>query len=353
MNKHPLLNKRRPSLKRKFLCYAQRTLYFSGLARVFQMVSEKREHAAVLMYHSVVDSTLAPYIDPDNTISVKDFESHIKFLKNKCNVISMETLVSSLNSGQPLPKRSVVITFDDGYLDNLTLAAPILEKYQLPATVFICTGYVERGDSQWIDEIYSIFSFRRHHQLKIDGLSFDLLDQESLLQAYDCVKSSLMDADYDTRKLLLNNINEQLSPDLLPPPRLTLNWNEVQQLKTQFPLIEIGLHTRDHLNLTALSRKEVKEEIRRCQLDYESALGSKAKYFSYPYGLHNLFIRKTTKELGLHSSLAVYPVDLVSHSSNLSAIPRLTANDSLLDIKLWMSGAFPALSIKLFGRAYG
>jgi peptidoglycan/xylan/chitin deacetylase (PgdA/CDA1 family) len=353
MKKCPLLYKRRLTLKRKFLCYAQRTLYFSGLASVFQMVSVKREHAAVLMYHSVVDSKLAPYIDPDNTISVEEFESHIRFLKNKCNVISMETLVLYLNKGQPLPRKSVVITFDDGYLDNLTLAAPILEKYELPATVFICTGYVERGDSQWIDEIYSIFSFRRQHQLQINNQTFDLLDRGSLQHAYDTVKGLLIDADYDTRKLLLNRIKDQLNPDLLQTPRLTLNWKEVQQLKTHFPLIEIGLHTRDHLNLTALSEKEIKKEIRQCQKDYESALGSKAKYFSYPYGLHNSFIRKTTKELGLHSSLAVYPVDLVSHSSNLMSIPRLTANDSLLDMKLWMSGAFPALSIKLFGRAYG
>ncbi len=247
----------------------------------------------------------------------------------------------------------MVITFDDGYLDNLTLAAPILKKHELPATVFICTGYVERGESQWIDEIYNIFSFRRHHQLQVDNQTFDLLNRESLQQAYDFIKSILMDANYDTRKSLLKNINEQLDPDLLHSPRLTLNWKEIQELKAHFPLIEIGLHTRDHLNLTVLSKKEVKDEISRCQKDYESALGSKAKYFSYPYGLHNAFIRETTKELGLESSLAVYPVDLVSHTSDLMSIPRLTANNSLLDIKLWMSGAFPALSIKLFGRAYG
>ena len=331
----------------------QRTLYLSGIASLYGSLSRGDGSAAILMYHSVVDESLEGFVDPDNSVKVEQFRKQMAYLKKRCNVISLEALLHAIENKTPLPKRTVVLTFDDGYRDNLTHAAPILKEYDLPATIFVCTGYIERQESQWIDDVYSIFSFRTRHQLNLSGETFDLTTKDGMDSGYNLAKKLLMDSDYAGRSALFEALGEQLEPDIPNRPRLTLNWDEVRRLRSLYPLIEVGLHTRDHTNLTGLDKANAEAELLQCQKDFEASTGSRARFLSYPYGLHNMDVQRVSKNCGLKAALAVYPVDLVTHHSNPWALPRVTAMPSLIDLKVWMSGAFPALSIKLFGRAYG
>jgi peptidoglycan/xylan/chitin deacetylase (PgdA/CDA1 family) len=92
----------------------------------------------VLMYHKVDMSR------KDNlTISIEQFESHLKFLKeNKYEPISMNQLIHFLEKKSLLPDKPVLITFDDGYLNNLELAYPLLQKYHFKAVIFIATSFI-------------------------------------------------------------------------------------------------------------------------------------------------------------------------------------------------------------------
>lgn len=348
----PKLGRNKPHLKRRVLHRAQQLLYLSGLASLYAKLT-RPNGALILMYHSVVNDEIAAYIDPNNSIAVEQFETQLKFLKKHCNVISFSEMVEHIQENEPLPERAAVITFDDGYRDNLTLAAPLLEKYKLPATLFLCTGYVERAETQWIDQLYSAFQFRTKQALKFqpDNEQFNLLSETGVQQAYRAAVQQLLTAELDKRTEILQQIKGQLQPEQ-EMPRLTLNWDEVRQLKNNYPQFELGLHTRDHMDLTTINKADVEAEIKKCQSDYEQELSAKAKFFSYPYGRNNETIRAYSKMAGFDAAVITQPTTLVKTTTDRYALPRLETSASMLDLRLWMTGAFPGLAKNILGRVY-
>ena len=104
-----------------------------------------RSHAVtpIIMYHAVTPEVR----DRDNLLAVSaaTFESQMRFLhQHKYNVISLKQLAGLMKSKMPIPPKTVVITFDDGYKNNLTEALPVLKKYNLPATIFVAPLEISR-----------------------------------------------------------------------------------------------------------------------------------------------------------------------------------------------------------------
>ena len=95
---------------------------------------------AVLLYHSVSH-------DPwQYAVSPRAFERQIRYLREECNPVSLADVVSYAEGKKELPPRSVAVTFDDGYRDFRDIAFPILARYRVPATLFVCTGEVDRRE---------------------------------------------------------------------------------------------------------------------------------------------------------------------------------------------------------------
>lgn len=92
----------------------------------------------ILCYHSVNDSYCV-HVDP---IPIENFEKHLIILKKNFNVISLSNLVNYLIDQTPIPERAVVVTFDDGYVDNYTNAFPLLKRYGIQATFFLVTSFI-------------------------------------------------------------------------------------------------------------------------------------------------------------------------------------------------------------------
>lgn len=99
--------------------------------------------ATILLYHRVENASEDQH---KLCVGKANFEEHIKYVSGNYRVISLHQLVSELKSGT-LKRKTAVITFDDGYLDNMTNALPILEKYHVPATIFVTAGII--GKSPW------------------------------------------------------------------------------------------------------------------------------------------------------------------------------------------------------------
>jgi len=100
-------------------------------------------HAAVILqYHHVSDSTPA-----STSISPKQFEVHLQYLKdNNFKVVALSELIEGIKNQQALPDKSVAITFDDAYIDVLTQAKPILDKFAFPYTIFVNPGIINRNE---------------------------------------------------------------------------------------------------------------------------------------------------------------------------------------------------------------
>ena len=106
---------------------------------VLALIVPRQKGISILMYHSVAHNNVFFTVKPEI------FEKQMKYLKDKdYNVIKLSDSVSLLESNKELPRKTVVLTFDDGFEDNYINVFPVLNKYNFPATIFLITGLVNK-----------------------------------------------------------------------------------------------------------------------------------------------------------------------------------------------------------------
>ncbi|MDG1173945.1 MAG: polysaccharide deacetylase family protein, partial [Opitutales bacterium] len=128
---------------------------------------KNNQGCAVLLYHRIFN----PSIDAQLlSVTPENFEQQLIFLKENYEVISYRTLIHRLVE-KNLCDRSICLTFDDGYIDNLTEALPLLEKYSMPATIFVCTGNIGKSNEFWWDMLENIFLAQNEKYLNWNALS--------------------------------------------------------------------------------------------------------------------------------------------------------------------------------------
>ena len=103
----------------------------------------------ILMYHRVADDPIDHW---GLAVSPCRFEEHLQVLRATRHSLPLTEFVRALVAGT-LPPDAVALTFDDGYVDNLVAAKPRLAAADVPATVFVTTGYVDRSEAFWWDEL--------------------------------------------------------------------------------------------------------------------------------------------------------------------------------------------------------
>jgi peptidoglycan/xylan/chitin deacetylase (PgdA/CDA1 family) len=207
------------------------------------------------------------------------FRSQVKFLSENCSLLKLSDAGLALREGN-LPRSSVCITFDDGYADNFEVAAEELDRFGVPATFFIATGYMN-GGVMWNDRI--IEAFRRFEPGRIDlgelGV-FDLTgnsDRASL--AMQAVKK-IRYRDFDTREDIARQVAERGGFDI--PSDLMMTEAMVKSLHNAG--MEIGAHTVKHPILSQLDPHNAALEIQQSKMSLEELIGSRVLSFAYPNG---------------------------------------------------------------------
>jgi len=339
-------------LKRRTLHGLQSLLWLSGLASLYVLARGIRG-ATILMYHSVAEGEAAAWVDPRDHLPPARFEAQMRFLARNRHVVNLTELVDALEAGRDLPARSVAITFDDGYLDNLTVAAPILERYGLPATLFLATGHLPRGESQWVDRLYGFFRARTADRLTLPGDGsriLELKDPRRERDAYDAACLRLLEAAPADRETWLRELEAQLKPGATPP-RLNLTWDDVRELKRRHPRIELGGHTRGHTDLRSHGGETAAREIRGCADDLERETGARPRHFSYPYGRWTPEARTAVIESGYRSAVGEGSEFVIRAGADRFAMARIDPRLSMSRFRFATSGAYPGLSRALVGRA--
>ncbi|MCC6955127.1 MAG: polysaccharide deacetylase family protein [Deltaproteobacteria bacterium] len=110
------------------------------------------ERFRVLMYHRVIDPETVPYpLEPGMYVRPETFRMHMGVLARDANLLPLDELVSMISQRRRIPRRSVAVTFDDGWYDNLAYAVPILREYRIPATIFLATSFIGSSAMFWTD----------------------------------------------------------------------------------------------------------------------------------------------------------------------------------------------------------
>ncbi len=208
----------------------------------------------VLCYHGLrAGAPLRTPFEPLQ-VSVDTFERHCRLIRESCDPIGADVLVAALDGGAPLPPRAVLLTFDDGYRSVLTLAKPVLQRYRIPAVVFVCSDPIARGRLLWYDAVARAKGEAEVQHLKTVSFS----EWEEAVSAFDI-------------------------PVAAGDASAPLSVDELRQLAAA-PGIEIGGHTLRHGILAHASADEQARQIGDDKRAIEEWTGRPARLFSYPNG---------------------------------------------------------------------
>lgn len=251
--------------------------------------ARRRRLPLILCYHGVVADKLAD--DPfhyGNVVSVSEFSEQMAMIAESMKPMSLALLREWLAGSTETPPDSVLVTFDDGYRNNLTQAAPILAKFRIPAVFFASAGYVGAERLLWPTDIYRrILLWRSQHVPLPDGSTLDVPPSEiakrMALAAWAREFCKLIPD--DQRRHYLCILSESELPMLTPAEEEMfsfLSWEELRQLHRMG--FEIGSHTTDHSILTRLSPSQLTMELVDSKQRIEKHLRVPCVSLAYPNG---------------------------------------------------------------------
>ena len=237
---------------------------------------------AILVYHRVVkDEELEEDLELGLTVSCSSFEKHIKEIKSKYKICSMDEFVQNLK--KKTNEFMVAITFDDGYKDNLYQALPILTKHEVPASIYVTTRFLNQEVDIWWYELGEVIQNKKEINFEYQGKKFNFLldNKKQKFLAYQNLmklfKSLKIEAQNELIEKITNTKKRKNYSDIC------LNSEEILMLEKN-PLITINSHGHNHQNLKILNDEEVKYEITKSLEVLENLIKRKVKHFAYPFG---------------------------------------------------------------------
>lgn len=287
----------------------------------------------ILLYHRVAELSIDPLL---LSVTPAHFEEHLQVLSRITRPLSLRGLVRSLKSKKVTP-HGTVVTFDDGAADNLHNAKPLLERYNIPATVFVATEYSKGEREFWWDELERLLIVPRELpeklSLKINGkrLNWDLEEvPASRHQLYQHLGDSLRVMPTAQRFDIIAEL-QQWSGTAGAAPRQThraLSHTEIAQL-ADGGLVEVGAHTVTHPVLAAIPLDQQRREITQSKLELEEILGAPVESFAYPYGTKDDYTAETVKLVKKTPFVCACSnfKGVVQPGASLFELPRLVVRD--------------------------
>ena len=276
-----------------------------------------RNKVTILMLHGVAGehedagwAPLWPRMTPERLDEVLgQFARHYRF-------VTLDDAVEMIAGRKPMIHNAMVLTFDDGYRNNLTEALPVLEKHGVPATFYIATGFVETGASYWIDRLdYALQKAPDEARLvEAVGAQHDLrgLDRGQLAEAYKRmrlgVKNSVPDdeqmlAEFDRISAQLEEAADTSIRDIIDtdPYVSVASWQELKDVARRG--VEIGSHTVDHCRLTGIDRERVAQQLKDSMQQVAAGVELECRHFCYPNGDHDAGVAEQVREAGYTSAV--------------------------------------------------
>ncbi|MBA4395829.1 MAG: hypothetical protein C0394_00345 [Syntrophus sp. (in: bacteria)] len=264
-------------------------LFNSNLVNLFKRLP-MRNKLIILNYHRLrpKDPEFSTVFDDGvYNLDADEFARQVKWLKNNTRVLSEEELLDCYEDGIFIPPKtsapSVVITFDDGYRDNYTVAYPILKYYEVPAILFVATQMVNARHIPWWDVIANLIKRCAKPAIRFEDQPFSMDTQK--MDAIAFFQLRMKQEPYERTKYLLQelaDVCEVAFPDPGLQDREILTWEEIREM-TQHK-IAIGSHTHTHRVLSTITPNAQKEEMILSKLIIEQETGRPVISISYPVG---------------------------------------------------------------------
>lgn len=234
-----------------------------------------RRHPRILMYHRFGDASAG-------AIDAQRFDTQVAYLARHLNPCTLGELLEHLRNGRQPPAHTVVITVDDGHRDFVDVAWPILKRHNVPATLFVVTGFVDGAIWLWPDQISWLLAQCRETPASVElaGRTLELGGDP-----WQAIIDRILSLPDDQRRPAPRALAEQLGmqlPEMAPEGYQAVSWDELRMLQAEG--IEIGGHTHTHPNLARVPRNRLPDEILYSRERLDAELGIAPRPFCYPNG---------------------------------------------------------------------
>ena len=230
-----------------------------------------------LTYHRV-----RPQQDPlyPDMCFVESFDSQLRMLSRFFNVLPLDEALRLSEQGT-LPARTVCITFDDGYRDNVDIALPMLRQYALPATFFIATGYLNDG-VMWNDQVIEAVRGRRAGRWDLSDINLGKRHVDDLTSRRALMGEIIVHLKHQSPTVRATWAQWLVDQSDVPGERIMMTNEEVRELNQAG--MTIGGHTVTHPILTRLPLSQAGEEMVNGKQTLEDIVQTDVRLFAFPNG---------------------------------------------------------------------
>ena len=281
-----------------------KALRYSGIAWLWREAVQ-RNKVTFLLFHDM---------------SASDAERNFTYLKRHYHIISLNDYLSAVKNGTSLPHKAVVITFDDGHISNYDML-PIIQKLQIPVTIFLCSGIVGTHRHFW---------FRNNQEVKEKVEPFKRMPNGQRLE-----------------ELKAYGFEQQKEyPDIQ-----ALTTNQIEEMK---PWVDFQSHTCFHPILPQCDDATAELEIRNSRQQLKDSFGLSVNVLSYPNGDYSARDIRLAKDAGYICGVTV-DTGYNNLSSDLFRLKRISAGDAKTTTELMVkaSGCYALLKHRLHKPSYG
>ena len=277
------------------------------------MIARRQRCARIIMYHGIPEKHAA------------GFRAQMHYFVRNFRVISLGKMVWDLvKRGDPGPPK-IVLTFDDGLRNNLTVVYPVLRELSIPATFFVCPGLLEDGRWLWNHEARCRLQTLSEAQFAAFTAHLGLACG-SVENAVEWMKT-LPNAQRVRAEQLIRRSTRGFVPT--HEQRQTYEIMDWEQLRSLDPrLVTIGSHTLTHPILTGLDDHQIELELVESRRLLEQRLQRPVEYFCYPNGSHD---QRVQRAVARHYAAAVTTESGIvgERDHDLHLLPRIPGADDL------------------------
>lgn len=283
-----------------------------------------RRGVRILMYHRFGPRGTFRRVDP------AVFDRQLAYLRRHFVPGRLSDVVARLRSGLPIEPRTVVVTVDDGYGDFAEYAYPLLERYRVPATLFLVSEFVEQRIWLWFDVIHYLLHTTAFERVGVElpggRVELDLSTIDARNASWERVADACLPLSSEHRAEVLAHVGQAVGVRLPSVPSgayAALTWDQIRAMDPE--LIEYGAQTRTHPILAYCSDGELLDEIAGCKAHLEARLSRPVTSFCYPNGSARDYDFRAVAAVRDAGFVAAVTADgfLVWPGADLYRLPRL------------------------------
>lgn len=281
-------------LKRK----AYALLALAGIPRAMHRLCRPGD-LTVVMYHGVLDAPLP--LGDRLFLPEKLFSLHLRYLAKHFTLLPLDEALESRGRGGG-GKPVAAVTFDDGFRNNFTVAFPLLKAHKVPATIYLCTSYLDSDRTFWFCRVSRALAVTTLTQASWQDRTFDLRTprkREAATRAIQTILKSfpapMLQEHLAELEDILGTGEARCAPE---DPFRVLTRRDVSAMAAS-GLIDFGAHTGSHAILPALPREAAREEIALSVRDVETITGRPCRHFAYPNGMMDSGVAALLRECGI------------------------------------------------------